>query len=115
MITPQIEKIESTGGNDYLLTIRGAYLTPAPASIPALEPPIDIQLFVGGVAYVHVVTAPDTDQRFGEVIILTASTIAFTLTSELAALLGSVGFLAVRLVINGAEAPGAYLQAGGSP
>jgi hypothetical protein len=67
---------------------------------------------VAGVAYTPNRTIPSQDN---ELVVVDDHTLSFTLTTDLAALLSSEDFLSVRLVINGAEAPAIWLQAGGAP
>jgi hypothetical protein len=116
LVTPQIVTINQTGPNDFDVVIAGNYLpTPplSPAPREALQVAgLDVELTVGGVAYTPSGVTPSLDN---ELVVVDDHTLHFTLTADLASLFSTAGFLAIRLVINGAEAPPIWLQPGGAP
>lgn len=99
-VTPQVHEVPvipnavQTGS----LTIVGDYL---------LHADVEVRLFIGGVAFVATTNAPTA----GEFQLVAGGTqVQFVLTTELDAALASTNPLPLRLVVNGADAPPAWIQ-----
>ena len=101
-ITPQILEVAEVPGQArvFRVTIVGDYL---------LSPQVVVELIVGGVAFAP--ESPPADGGF-RIVAPDGDRLELQLTPELDALLGPSSPLPLRLVVNGAEAPPAWIQHG---